>query len=103
MNFRHRIQRKGAKAQRRSVEQVPVVRGLSLARGFSPVLADTTGQSRFNGLADYPRACRVVKTVETVFPFRDSHTRLKPGANERSNPVRIDLFALRLRDFAPLR
>ena len=79
MNASQRIQRKGAKAQRR---KEAVYCCLSLAPGFSPVLVRETSQSRFNGLADLRRVRRMAKTVETVFILQRPYTRLKPGANE---------------------
>jgi len=51
-------------------------RTLSLAPGFSRVCGSNENSSRFNGFD-----CRA-KTVETVFRYADSDTRLKPGANE---------------------
>ena len=78
MNRRQTIQRQGAKAQRRNVGQAVPFSDLSLAPGFSPVLTDSTSQSRFNGLADARGIRRAAKTVETVFAFQRRDTRLKP-------------------------
>ena len=100
MNCRQIIQRKGAKTQRRKGKGVFAFRQLSLAPGLSPVFARQTSQSRFNGFATARASSQAVETVETVFPFRRSHTRLKPGANERriflcvSAPLRLCAFAL---------
>ena len=53
--------------------------GLSLAPGFSRVLADDVEGNRFNG---FP-AGAADKPLKRFVPLDDVHTRLKPGANER--------------------
>ena len=62
---------------------------LSLAPGFSPVLAVRANKNRFNGFPIRSKAHtrRRPKTVETVSTHAHSNTGLKPGANERRASV----------------
>ena len=73
-----------------------------ISTGLQPGVRGRVSESRFNGFPVALLAERELKTVETVSPRCRSHTRLKPGANEKRHLLAPASTTSRLPPLSPI-